>query len=216
VIRNIVIEREYGSGAGGIAKKIADRLGWKLWDHAITEEIARRLHCDVKAVQEHEERCDSALYRLMKAFMRGSYEDRMVGGGQVELLDSDTLAEIFEQVALDIAKQGNAVIVGRGATWFLRDREDTFTVFIFAPREEKLRRLQTSSHKTLAEAEELIERVDQERAAFIKRYYGRNWPQRDLYHLMINSKVGDDLVVQVILTEIDLLNQQKKRHSGAA
>ncbi len=215
MIRNIVIEREYGSGAGGIAKKLADRLGWKLWDHAITEEIARRLRCDVKAVQEHEERCDSALYRLMKAFMRGSYEDRMVGGGHVELLDSDRLAEIFEQIALDIAKQGNAVIVGRGATWFLRDREDTFTVFIFAPREEKLRRLQ-ASHKTLAEAEELIERVDQERAAFIKHYYGRNWPQRDLYHLMINSKVGDDLVVQTILTEIDLLNQREKMRSGVA
>src|SRR5579884_3090804 len=101
------------------------------------------------------------------------------------------------------------------ATWFLRDREDTFTVFIFAPREEKLRRLQ-ASHKTLAEAEELIERVDQERAAFIKHYYGRNWPQRDLYHLMINSKVGDDLVVQTILTEIDLLNQREKMRSGAA
>jgi cytidylate kinase len=207
VIRIIVIEREYGSGAGAIAKKIAGRLGWKLWDQEITAEIARRLHCDVKTVEQHEERCDTAFYRLVKAFMRGSYEDRLPAG-QVDLLDSERLAEIFERISLDIAKEGNAVIVGRGATWFLRDREDTFTAFIFAPRDEKVRRLKSAMNKSEEEAEELIERVDRERAAFVKRYYGRNWPQRDLYHLMVNSKVGDDLVIDMILTEIDRLNKR--------
>lgn len=207
MIRIIVIEREYGSGAGAIAKKIAGRLGWKLWDQEITAEIARRLHCDVKTVEQHEERCDTAFYRLVKAFMRGSYEDRLPAG-QVDLLDSERLAEIFERISLDIAKEGNAVIVGRGATWFLRDREDTFTAFIFAPRDEKVRRLKSAMNKSEEEAEELIERVDRERAAFVKRYYGRNWPQRDLYHLMVNSKVGDDLVIDMILTEIDRLNKR--------
>ncbi|MGH9582272.1 MAG: AAA family ATPase, partial [Bryobacteraceae bacterium] len=158
MIRNIVVEREFGSGAGAIARKIAERLGWKLWDQEITVEIARRLHCDVKAVERREERCDTGFYRLVKAFMRGSYEESLTGN--VELLDGERLAEIFEQISLDIAKQGNAVIVGRGATWFLRDRDDTFTVFIFAPREEKIRRLALSMNKTEGEAEELIESVD--------------------------------------------------------
>src|SRR5260370_36785471 len=56
MIRVIRIEREYGSGAADIAKKVADRLGWKLWDQALTDEIARRMDCDSQTVAEHEER----------------------------------------------------------------------------------------------------------------------------------------------------------------
>lgn len=205
MIRNIVIEREFGSGAGAIAQKLAERLGWKLWDREITEQIARRLNCDVETVERREERCDTGFYRLVKAFMRGSFEERL-SGGDVELLDGEHLAEIFEQISLDIAEQGNAVIVGRGATWFLRGRPDTFTVFIFAPHEEKIRRLALSMNKSREEAEDLIESVDRERAAFVKRYYGLNWPLRSLYHLMLNSKVGDDLVIDIMLGEIERLN----------
>lgn len=213
MIRNIVIEREYGSGAGAIAQKLADRLGWKLWDRQITAEIARRLRCDVKAVEQREERCDTGFYRLVKAFMRGSYEERLTG--EVELLDAEHLARLFEQISLDIAKEGNAVIVGRGAPWFLRGRDDTFAAFIFAPREEKIRRLAASMNQTRQEAEELIESVDRERAAFVKRYYGLSWPLRHLYHLMLNSKVGDDLVIDTILGQIEQINKRAGASSAA-
>ena len=75
MIRIITIEREYGSGGGVIAGEVAKRLGWKLWDQLLTEEIARRLDCDCHAVEEHQERRDPAYYRLLKAFMRGETPD---------------------------------------------------------------------------------------------------------------------------------------------
>ena len=60
-IRVITLEREYGSGGGEIAERVATRLGWKLWDQLLTEEIARRLDCDCRAVEDHEERKRSGL-----------------------------------------------------------------------------------------------------------------------------------------------------------
>jgi len=209
VIDVITIEREYGSGAGGIGQKLAERLGWKLWDRQITCEIARRLKCDVKAVEQREERLDSTFYRLAKIFMRGSYEAAYTGGG-METLDAESLSHLFEKVTKDIAAKGNCVIVGRAAPYFLRDRPDTFHVFVFAPYEEKLRRLLALGN-TRANAEHLLETVDQERAAFIKRYYNKIWPQRDLYHLMINSKVGDQAVMDLILMEMDMLDRVKSQ-----
>ena len=41
MIKILTIEREYGSGAAEIARKLPDRLGWKLWDQLLTDEIAR-------------------------------------------------------------------------------------------------------------------------------------------------------------------------------
>ena len=56
MIRVITIDREYGSGGADIAKALADRLGWKLWDQALTNEIARYMECDCRVVEEHEEK----------------------------------------------------------------------------------------------------------------------------------------------------------------
>ncbi|HTU45950.1 MAG TPA: cytidylate kinase-like family protein [Bryobacteraceae bacterium] len=205
MIRIITIEREYGSGAAAIAQKLADRLGWKLWDRDITCDIARRLKCKVEAVEKREERPDPAFYRLVKVFMRGSYEESL-SAGNVELLDAEHLAKLFEKVVQDAAAKGNCVIVGRGAPYFLRGRDDVFSVFMYAPYDEKIRRIMAQD-KSREEAEELIERVDRERAAFVKKYFDRIWPQRDLYHLMINTKSGDEAVIDVILHKIELLDR---------
>ena len=58
--RIITVDREYGSGGGVIAGKVATRLGWKLWDQRLTNEIARRLDCESHDVAVHEEKKDPA------------------------------------------------------------------------------------------------------------------------------------------------------------
>ncbi|MGA8028846.1 MAG: cytidylate kinase-like family protein [Bryobacteraceae bacterium] len=209
----ITIEREYGCGAAEIAKTLASRLGWTLWDHEITCAIAQRLKCDIPSVQQREERLDSTFYRLAKIFMRGSYEDSFTGAG-LELLDAEHLSRLFERVIKDAAAKNNCIIVGRGATWFLRDRTDSFRVFLYAPRHEKIRRI-TAQGKSLAEAEDLVERVDRERAAFIKKYFGTVWPQRDLYHLMINTRPGNEVAIEMILHEMELLQKKSAAYIGA-
>ena len=56
MINVITIDREYGSGAADIAEKLAQRLGWKLWDQLLTNEIARLMECDCRVVEEREEK----------------------------------------------------------------------------------------------------------------------------------------------------------------
>ncbi|HEY3837305.1 MAG TPA: cytidylate kinase-like family protein [Bryobacteraceae bacterium] len=198
MIRVITIEREYGSGGADIAKKVADRLGWKLWDRLLTDQIARLLDCDCHAVEEREERKDPLYYRLFKAFMRGSFEGTL-NAQRVKMVDADCVSEVARRVVSDAAKEGRAVIVGRGSAYFLRDQPDTFHVFVYAPIEEKIRRLQQSG-KSEAEAVELVENVDRDRAAYIKQYFGVEWPARHLLDLMVNTRLGDEAVVETILT----------------
>jgi cytidylate kinase len=206
VIRIITIEREYGCGAANIARSLADRLGWKLWDQEITSEIARRLKCKAELVEQREERLDSMFYRLVKAFMRGSFEPR-VDTANLELLDAEHLAGFFEKVIVEIGDRGNCVIVGRGANWFLRDRDDAVHAFLYAPYEEKLRRT-LAQGESESDAVQLLESVDRERAAFIRKYYGKVWPDRSLYHLMLNTKVGDELAISMMLDYVGALNRQ--------
>jgi cytidylate kinase len=204
MINVITVEREYGAGGGTIARMLAERLGWSLWDREITGEIARRLKCDVHSVEEREERLDPTYYRLLKVFMRGSYEASF-SGSNLELLDSEGLFRLFQTVVKEIANRGNCVIVGRGGSYYLRDYKSALRVFVYAPPEDKIRRL-TSQGKSRTEAEELVATVDQERSAFVRKYHAKAWPLRELYHLMINSQVGDEFVLKMVLAEMELLN----------
>lgn len=206
MIRIITIEREYGSGGAAIAQKLADKLGWKLWDQLLTGEIARITHADPSAVERKEERCDPIFFRLMKVFLRGSFE-RSLPISNLEMLDADRMTELMHGVINKAAEDGNCVIVGRGSPYFLRDRPDAFHVFVFAPYDEKIRRVRAIG-KSAQEAAELVDTIDRERAAFIKRYFGKEWPNRHLYHMMLNSIVGDDAVLEMILSEVAILNRQ--------
>jgi len=206
VIRTITVEREYGAGGGVIAKKLAERLGWKLWDQALTCEIARVAKVDQTVVERMDERCDSLFYRLMKVFMRGSMEQSLPVQG-MDHFDADSMVEFMQRVISGAASEGNSVIVGRGAPFLLRGRPDTFHVFVYAPLEEKIRRL-CEAGKSEHDALEEIANVDRQRVIFVRRYFGMEWPTRQLYHLMINSKAGDEVVIDTILNEIHSLAAQ--------
>jgi len=198
MIKIITIEREYGSGGGEIAQLVANRLAWRLWDQRLTEEIARLANCPKAVVEAREERNDPLYYRLFKSFLRGSYEGS-INAPKLNLVDSETIARITRRVVEHAAERGNCVIVGRGSQQFLKNRPDTLRVFLYAPREDKIQRL-LSRGKSEKEAEDLVDTVDHERADFIQKYFQVEWPDRAVYHAMINTGIGDEAVAQMVLS----------------
>jgi cytidylate kinase len=209
MINVITIDREYGSGAQQIASKLAARLGWKLWDELLTIEVARILECDCPTVEEREERRDALHYRLFKAFLRGSLEGTQ-NAQRMKMVDADCLREAAEKVVRQAAREGNCVIVGRGSAYYLRSNPDAFHVFIYAPFEEKIQRLREMG-KSEEEAHLLAETLDQDRAAYIKQYFKLEWPFREIYELMMNSSLGDDVVVDTILSVVGSVDRSLAR-----
>ncbi len=207
MFRLISLEREYGCGGGAIAAQLADRLGWKLWDHLLTEEIARLANVDASAVKRCDERMDSRLHRLSKVFWRGSYERSSPLATQ--MFDTDRMMNLMQEIMNRIGREGNAVVVGRGAPFFLRENPSAFHVFLYAPRAEKIRRA-IADGATLDDAEERVDSVDRERIAYVKHYFGADWPTRSLYHLMLNTAVGNDPVVETVLKTMRLLEGSPK------
>src|SRR5579863_9518708 len=197
MIRILTVEREYGSGGGEIAQLLAKQLGWKLWDQDLTEEIARLANCPKDIVQVREERTDPLYYRLFKSFLRGSYEGSL-NAHKLNVVDSESILKITERVVQHAAKRGNSVIVGRGSQHFLRNHADTLRVFLYAPRENKVRRI-LARGRSEKEAQQLVDTVDRDCADFIQKYFHVEWPDRAIYHTMINTTIGDDAVVHMIL-----------------
>jgi cytidylate kinase len=212
MIKVITVEREYGSGGGAVARRLAERLGWKLWDQLLTDELAKLLKCGHADVQQREERRDPLYYRLLKSFMRGTFEGNL-NAPALRLLDADRIFATTCRLIHQAAEAGGAVIVGRGGAYCLRERSDAYHVFTYASDEEKVRRLREDGIGA-EEAKDLVAGVDKERAAAIEKYFGLQWPTLSRYHLMINTSIGEAAVVETIVKGIAVFERRysARRH----
>jgi len=204
----LLVDREFGAGCSNISEKLAARLGWKLFDEALTQEIARLAKIPVDVSRRHEERADPWLQRLVHVIWRGSF-DQNLPSPDLAILNSDRLVSIIQKVIQEAAEKKPCIIVGRGAPYFLRDRTDTFSVFLYASRELKFRRIRKRVGNE-KEAVELLDTMDDDRRKFVKHYFGHEWPNRQLFHAMINTGIGDKNTVETILNLLNAANQNEE------
>ena len=207
MFRILTLEREYGAGGGQIARELAERLGWRLYDQQLTAEIARRADVHPEAVRQCDEHRDPLFYRLAKVFWRGSYELTMPWPAD-RAFDADSLVRLSQLVIDDLAKAGNCIIVGRGAPYILRNRPDVFSVFLFAPVETKVERIMGEQNVSEQKARQLVEKIDAERVQFIRHYFNMQWPTRWLYNLMVNTAPGVDVAVETIVSAMQVASKQ--------
>jgi len=204
----LLIDREFGAGGSTISEKLAARLNWKLHDEALSQEIARRAKIPVEVCRKHEERGDPMLRRLINLIWRGSFVQNLPSP-DLAILDTDRLVSLVQQVIEQAAESRPCVIVGRGAPYFLRNRTDTFSVFLYASRELKFRRvLKRVGNET--EAINLVDTMDEDRRKFVKRFFGHRWPNRQLFHVMLNTAIGDDVTVETILHLLNAANRNEE------
>jgi hypothetical protein len=198
MIRAITIEREFGCGASEIAALAASRLGWSLWDERLTQEIARLTESTPQAVERREWRSDPVLYRVFRDFLRGAFEGGLPPTSRLHVLDARRIAAVSETAVKTALSSGPAVIVGRGAQFFLRNRKDVFHVFLYASRDYKISRL-ISRGTTQDRAIEQIDTTDRSRAAFVRRYLGMKWPEPYLYDAMFNTQMGESCTATMLV-----------------
>jgi hypothetical protein len=197
MIQAITIEREFGCGGSEIAAKLARLLSWKLWDHELTQEIARLTNRTPQAVEKREWKNDPAVYRVFKSFLRGAFEGGLPPTDRMELLDARRIAIVSEQAFKRALCGGPCVIVGRGSQYFLRDRKDVFRAFRYASRTSKIQRLITTGTpqgKAITE----VDTIDRDRAAFVKKYLTLNWPEYYLYDALFDTERSDSYVAEMI------------------
>lgn len=193
----ITISREYGSGGGLIAEMLARRLGWKLVDTSLVAEVARRAQIDPEKAVRFDETVDPWFHRLVKGLWRGGYEG-LATTVDINIVDSEAMTKLTSEVIREAAELGECVIVGRGSQCILCRHKNVFRVSVFGPRREKILRLRERLGPD-ADADRVIDEMDRRRTAYIHRFYGEDWKDRRLYHLVISSGLGLETVTETIL-----------------
>jgi cytidylate kinase len=197
--RALTVAREFESGGDRIAALLAKRLGWKLLDSALIEEIANLAHVDPRLAREFDERVDSWLHRISRrALWHGAF-DAVAVLPETAVFDAETMALLASAVIEHAWEVGNCVIVGRGSQCVLQSHPDVFHVFLFAPFAGRVARARLHTGHA-ADAPEWIRALDAERARYVRTNFGQAWRDPQLYDLMISTRLGDDLAASTILS----------------
>lgn len=205
----LLIDREFGAGGTTIAAMLAQRLGWKLFDDELSQEIARLAKIPLEICRKREERKDPLVHRLINLIWRGSF-DRNLPSPDLAILDTDRLVCLIEHVVKKAAETRPCIMVGRGAPYFLRERKDILSIFLYASRELKYHRVLKRVGGNEKEAIEMVDSQDEDRRKFVKHYFGHDWPKRELYHAMFNTGIGDELTVDAILDLLNAVNPKEE------
>jgi cytidylate kinase len=198
MFRVLTVAREYGSGGGLIARRVAETLGWDLLDKALVERIARIAQVNPELARRCDERVDSWVHRASRrGLWHGAFEG-VAALPATEVFDAETMAALGRDLINEAHSRGNAVIVGRGAQCVLQDRKDVLHVFVHAPWPERVARIR-EREKAGVDIARLIRATDQCRADYIRTYFGCNWNDPHLYHMLVSSELGEGTVAGMIV-----------------
>ena len=193
MIRVITVEREYGSRGAEYAHRLAEHLGWRLIDRCLIDEIAKKAGVSAHLAEECDEKLDPWYYRVGKAFWHGSWE-RLTA--ESEIFDSESMVGLVRGYMNKLAEEGQCVIIGRGAASILSKTPGAFHVFIYAAQWRKVQWFEQQFPEHAGDAERELAATDKRRAAYIRKYFGHDWADRRLYHMMINSCMGCDAMIR--------------------
>jgi hypothetical protein len=194
----ITVEREYGSRGGEFAHGLAARLGWRLLDSELVTAAAKAAGVSPELAAQFDERLDPWYYRYGKIFWHDSPYP-MTGLGEDQVFDSERMLALLRKEIEKAAREGHCVIVGRGAACALSCVPGCFHVFVYATSKAKQEWFAKAFPEQASQAEQTLAAFDKRRAAVIRKHYQQDWCARGLYHMLLNSAMGFDAMIEAAL-----------------
>ncbi len=167
----ITISRQMNSQGDELAAQIAQQLGWRRVCRDLINQAALAAGAPEVALAEIDELGFFGLEPSAKEWQ--AYQSQI------------------ERFILDLANEGNVVIVGRGGQVVLRDYPDVLHVRVIAPIETRVTWLQQEKNMLLESARACLEKSDGARGRYLRQSYRANLNDPTLYHLTINTGLLD-------------------------
>ncbi len=185
IIQLITISREYGAGGSELAALLGERLGWRVLDRDLIQQLARRLECETTEIAALSEHPPSFLDRLASSGLVTAPES--ASHAVPWSTDSDRLAALTREVLLEEAEQPPLIIVGHGGNCLFRDRPDVLRVRVAAPADVRIRRVMERTGAAPQQAAADVRHRDADRQHYLQRYYHTSVNDACAYDIQINT-----------------------------
>jgi cytidylate kinase len=202
-MRAVTISRQYGSGGGEIAARLAERLGWQLIDHEVVVQVAQSMGVSVEEAEVHDERAEGLASRIITSLQM---IQPLVPVVSPVPMATDPMAyqDALQRVIDGAIATGHVVIVGRGAQVLLARRRDVFHARIVAPLESRIAYVMQREGLDRAAAQARIQLKDRDRHRYLQSEYNVNPENALLYDIVVNTAILDlDSAVDILVLTLE-------------
>ncbi len=194
----ITISRQFGTGGHEIGAALAQRLGVKLLDKQIINEVASRIRTVEDAVEKIEAR--NPLWRDDFTDFYRNYMAHAQYNGQEQCKTSHELFRAQCDTIRNIAAQESCVLIGRCGFDIFADYRNAWKIFIHAGLDVRKRRIAEKYDISEHDAAAMIVDNDYSRELYTKTFTGRNWTDATNYDISLDvSKYGVNGAVEFLM-----------------
>ncbi|MBR3745328.1 MAG: cytidylate kinase-like family protein [Bacteroidales bacterium] len=202
----ITISREIGSGGGSVARKLAEKLNVPCADKQLLQSLEEKFNLTRAGIEHLKSSKKNWFTDLFKRVAPTSKASIEVGGHvfSSDVVQEDvTLKDIYEaevEILNAIADEGSCVITGRSAFFILKDRPNKVDIFITASKEARIKRVMDKQNMSREDAIELIQKIDEGRDNYVKRFTGLSRYDMRNYDLILdmNSLTEDEATEKIL------------------
>jgi cytidylate kinase len=197
-MRAVTVSREYGSGGGEIAARLARRLGWQLIDHAVIEQAARELNVHETEVEKHdEEYVESRLSRILNRIQNFVSAPSIAGPSVAPLgfaspapaAEAPAYQDIIRDIVTAAVNTGHVVIIGRGGQVLFAGWRDVLHIRVVAPLELRVAYVAQREGLAMDAARTRVQAKDRARQHYMQTQYHCQHEDPHLYDLVIDTAV---------------------------
>jgi cytidylate kinase len=170
-----------------VALRVAERLGWRLHNRAIPVEVASRLSVPLEAALEHDEASQNRIGRILAKFSVQLVSESAASIPAEVFMQEDAFREHSESVIQDLANGSSCVIVGRAAAIVIGDVSTALHVRLDGKHDRRVRQGANALNISREEATRRLIETDRARALYVKHFYGVDWADAGLYHVVLDS-----------------------------
>ena len=192
-----------------MGRKLAQALGVRYSDKELVHELMKRFNLTISGIERLKGEKKTWITDFLQLVAPVPKLSSITGGAgkfTTEFRPDVTSDDIFKaetEILQAIAAEGSCVIAGRSGFHILRDCPNKVDVFITASKEHRVERVARKQGLTEEEAAALIDKIDQDRDNYIKRYTGFSRYDARNYHLVLNmDNLTEDKAVELILKYI--------------
>lgn len=220
----ITVSSQFGAGGPVVGRKLAKRLGFEYLDKEIIHQVALGLDVPEEKVEEFDEDQYNRMRSLLSTIFdwdalktrraeppeetpsRSTYDDREEIPYNFQVrgwIDRDIYKQMIVKV-ISAMGQRSAVVKGRGSQWILKDNPNALHVRFVAS--DAVRVARTSERRGLSadEARDLMEKMDQRGADYVRNYFGCDVADPNLYDVVLNSsRLSLDDCLEILVAAVE-------------
>ncbi|MFN2109910.1 MAG: AAA family ATPase [Anaerolineae bacterium] len=196
----ITISRELGSYGDQVVELLCDQLGYCRVDKDMLMHIAQEAGVDTETILE-QERSITQRARLVSGEMTSLYRKQASAFEKKSPIDDQTYEQVVRDTMERFAREGNAIIVGRGGQMVLSGWPTALHIRLYAPPEVRAQRLVEREHLSQEEAEYRVAQSDERKRQYIRHWHNNaDWRNSKYYHLTIDTaRLSLESVVRIIV-----------------